>query len=210
MAWVDAVGVVVGGGDDEDGQGDHREPGEAVPCGPGPALVMVESDLCFRCLEDPRSSIAGRRPRPGSRGGRAVGSSSGRTPARRCRRCGARGGCGHRRRRWCGRGRTPRRRTVRLSTRFRRCAVPCLLGESGRDVVGPHPDGLGGLDVLVAGDRQDVADPAGPQPRPQRRIQAVDLVAGDERHEDRTAAAQSSLGSRDRKRQHRPLAINGA
>ena len=88
--------------------------------------------------------------------------------------------------------------------------VPRRVGEPGRDIVDSHPDRRGDLDALVAGDRQDVADPPGLQPRPQDRVQALNLIAGGERHEDRTAAARPSLGSRDRKRQHRPLAINGA
>jgi len=51
VAWVDVVGGLLGCGDDEDRESDHRQQCEAVPRGPSPALVVVESDLCFGFLE---------------------------------------------------------------------------------------------------------------------------------------------------------------
>ena len=87
VAGVDGVGLLVGEGDDEDGQGEHREQDESVPGGPAAALVVVQADVGFRGLEGfLDASSDGRRPGSGWRSGRGEESSSGRTPGRRCRR----------------------------------------------------------------------------------------------------------------------------
>jgi hypothetical protein len=50
----DLIGVLyvsVCGGQDQQGEGDHGQGGEPVPCPPAAYLVMAESDLAFRGLE---------------------------------------------------------------------------------------------------------------------------------------------------------------